>query len=109
MSAVAKLIFNLLKEKGYSSTRPIGIKEEDLKRPPPEEWDWNTKDFIIEMRAAQKVMYMTTILSDILEKCESPFEERLARGLVEENIPFVQHYEVTKSFPMRGADGKDNY
>ncbi len=95
LSHIAKMMHDHLKEKGYSSTYPRPVKYTEIGK-----LDLNT-DFFIELKPAQKLLYMTTLLKEIKDKCGSEIEFLLGKELAIQNIPFIQQHEVTKSFPEK--------
>ena len=96
---VAKMIHDFLEQKGLSSSYPRYIKDFDLEM--EELLQEQDKHFYIECRATQKLLYMTSFLEEIKEKCESHIEFALAKELALNNVPFIQQQEITKSYPMK--------
>ncbi len=99
---LSRMINDLLNARGYTSFYSrIGTisKKTDFDELKKEHEQDQKKQFVIDIRPAQKMLYMTSILSDIEKNCDSPIEVPLCKKLVEESIPFVQHYPVTPSFP----------
>ncbi|KPQ44188.1 MAG: TPR repeat protein [Candidatus Methanoperedens nitroreducens] len=103
LNYVGKMIHDFLIKKGYTSSYPRMI--EDLNAEKEELMQEFEKDFIIDCRASQKLLYMSTLLKEIEDKCDSPIEYSLAKGLAINNIAFIQQKEITKSFPEK-KDGE---
>ena len=99
LNYIGKMIHDFLGQRGFSSSYPRLIKnfeteKEDLLQE-------QNKHFYIECRPTQKLLYMTSMLGVIEEKCDSHIEFALAKELAINNVPFIQQQEITKSFPMK--------
>lgn len=99
LNYIGKMIHDFLEQKGFSSSYPKFIKNFDVET--IDLLQEQNKDFYIECRPTQKLLYMTSLLGVIKEKCDSPIEFALAKELAINNVPFIQQQEITKSFPYK--------
>jgi hypothetical protein len=93
------MIHDFLEQKELSSSYPRYIKDLDLEI--KDLLQEQNNEFYIECRPTQKLLYMTSLLKVVKEKCDSPIEFALAKELAINNIPFIQQQEITKSFPYK--------
>lgn len=96
---IGKMIHDFLEQKGFSSSYPRFIKNFEIEK--EDLLQEQKKHFYIDCRPTQKLLYMTSLLGVIEEKCDSPIEFALAKELAINNVPFIQQQKITKSFPMK--------
>ena len=97
---IGQQIHSFLKDKGYTSFYPKEVKREEI-----EAVDYfekfnkdRDKQFTIDLRSAQKFLISTNIASEVLKQCESPIEEKVGLGMLEDNIPFIQQHEIYENY-----------
>ena len=94
LTDLAKIMHNFLEFKGITSTFPYRITEDMLKSGNIPDMN---KDFIIEIKSADKIKISSNYVKSSLEVCESPIEELLCKKLINNYIPFLQQVTITRN------------